>query len=507
MTVCKDVYAFLVGVRNRSVTTTLPDADVTTLQQLGIVKVVTAAEYAQITRDLAGLGTDRDAIAQEIEDRNRLAAQLWEEKKRTHSILFHLEGRERRQAQMDAEAADTGKVQAEESDLAARQQRFDALIAARSMMDTLAPYGGRYVGLTGFGAMQWRDLGLRLYRASDLDFSAYWQQAQQVARELNGIAARSAEYVAQLSRPLSTSDRSYLWAIGVGLAKTQADVTQGASAFVAAYASIGGLAHNDENRLMSAEILTNLPRPIGDTLPWLTRLEKDVRGVGVPKPSALGVASILLLGQRQDGTFATAELQSFLRLTRSFESAALLAIVNRPFDELAGKFSALRSLFASWGYQPSEDMELAASYLTLSDLPADGISTKLTILTRGLQTYLEYPLVAASILASIPVFEANETLNLLEEAYEIIGRLAMPMSQAELICLAVRMIHGIRNETVSGLDSTAAAARTPVGFTYRPGMGFFFVPIIVLHGSYYSTFGGLAGAHPGHVHAFGGSVG
>jgi hypothetical protein len=60
---------------------------------------------------------------------------------------------------------------------------------------------------------------------------------------------------------------------------------------------------------------------------------------------------------------------------------------------------------------------------------------------------------------------------------------------------------------VSGLDATAAAARAPVGFTYMRGPGFFFVPIIVMHGSYYSTYGSFGGAHPGHAHGFGGSVG
>ena len=508
MTACKDVYAFLGGLRNRSPTIpSIPEPDLATLQQLGVVKVVTADQYSQMTKDLAALDTDRQALAAEIDERNRLAAQLYEEQKRTHSILFHLEGKERRDAEAARIAADSGKARAEEADLAARQQRFDAVIAERSVMDTLVPYAGRYVGLTGFGALQWRDLGLRMYRASDLEFAAYWQQSQAVAKELTDIAGRTYDYVAHLASPLVNSDRAYLWSIGVGLAKVQPDVTQGTAAFVAAYASLASLANNDENRLMASEILTSLPRPVGDVLPWLARLDHDVRGLGVPKPASLGVASILLLGQRQDGTFATPQLQAFLSVTRSYESAALLAILNRPFQELVDKFNALRALFASWGYQPSEDVELAASYLTLSDLPADGIAAKLTILARGLGSYLEYPLVGAAILASIPVLEANETLNLLEEAYEIIGRRAMPMAQSEIICLAIRMIHGIRNETVSGLDATAAAARPPVGFSYLPGQRMFFMPLVVLHGSYYSTFGGFSGAHPGHVHAFGGAVG
>ncbi len=501
------MYAFLDGVRHRTATAALPDADLANLGQLGIVQVVTSAQYTQLAQDLGTLDARRSAIGQEASDRYRLASQVRAEDARTHSILFHFEGQARRETEVAQEAKDAAALRSLDGDLVARQQQFEALLAQRSVMDSLTPYGGGYVGLTGFGAMQWRDLGLRLYRTSDVDFGAYWQEVQQVDHELNDIGSRSASYFAQLYGRLPSSDRSYLWAIAVGLSKTQADVAQGTGAFLSAYGAIGGLAHNDENRLLSAEILSALPRPPAETVPMLGQLEVSVRKAGVPKESSLGVASIVLLGQRQDGSFALPELANFLRLTPSYESAGLLAILNRPFEEVAGKFGQLRALFQSWGYQPSEDVELASSYLTLSDLPADGISTKLTILSRGLIQYLEYPLVASAILASIPVLEANETLNLLEHAYEIIGRRAMPMTQAELICLAVRMVHGIRTETVRGLDSTAAAAKAPAGFTYLPTQRFFFVPIIVLHGSYYSTYSGLGGAHPGHAHGFGGSVG
>ncbi|MFY9716508.1 MAG: hypothetical protein WAK40_01030 [Thermoplasmata archaeon] len=501
---CKDVYAFLTGVQNRSVTTSIPDPDLATLAELGILKVVAADQYAQMARDLDTMATGRVAIGQEMDERNRLAETVQGDQARTHSILFHFEGKEHRQSDADRAAKDVASLQAMQSDLTARQQQFDTLLSEKATMDLLTPYSGRYVGLTGFGAVQVRDLGVRLYRSSDDEFSAYWQGAQAVDHELNDIGDRSSAYFAQLGPRLPPEDRSYVWAIAVGLAKSQNDLGQGVNSFLSAYGAIGGLAHNDENRLLSAEILAAIPRPLSDTVPLLGQLEGEVRKLGVPKESALGVASLMLLGQRQDGSFAMGPLQQFLRLTPSFESAALLAIVNRPIDELTGKFNALRTLFRSWGYQPSEDIELASSYLTLSDLPADGISTKLTILSRGLIAYLEYPLVASAILASIPVLEANETLNLLEHAYEIIGRRAMPMSQAELLCLAVRMVHGIRSETVSGLDATAA--KGPAGFSYSPTQRFFFVPIFVLHGSYYSTFG-FGGAHPAHVGAFGGSVG
>jgi hypothetical protein len=188
-------------------------------------------------------------------------------------------------------------------------------------------------------------------------------------------------------------------------------------------------------------------------------------------------------------------------------------VVNRPFDELSGRFHSMRSMFGGWGFQPSEDVELSSAYLAVSELPLEGVTGKLAILTRGMAMYLQYPLVAASILAAVPVLEANETLSLLERAYEVIGQRTGPMSQAELICLAVRMVHGIKIASVDELDATAraapaaATAARPTGFYYPRGPGFFFLPLIVTHGAYYSTFSGVGGLHPGHVHAVGGFAG
>jgi hypothetical protein len=70
------------------------------------------------------------------------------------------------------------------------------------------------------------------------------------------------------------------------------------------------------------------------------------------------------------------------------------------------------------------------------------------------------------------------------------------------------MVHGIRNELVKELDPTAKIANTPVQFTYSP-RGFFpmYYPLIIVHSSYYSTFSGLGGAHPAHVHGVGGFMG
>ncbi|MGP8159291.1 MAG: hypothetical protein ACLPWO_06785 [Thermoplasmata archaeon] len=505
MTSCKDIYAFLSQVSAKNVTSTLSSADATLLSQLNLVQILTEPQYLQLETDVQALGAEQQAIYQEAAQRADLVRDVHTDSERTHSILFRLEGKQKQAAKLQHETDDEARLKAVDSDLVQKQQQLGQLIARRSLLDTITPYGDQYVGLTGLGAMELRNLGVRLYRVSDVDFATYWAQSQKITQELTDLAASGADYFARLAPGIAGAERSHLWGIAIGLSKAQPNPAQGAATFVNCYNQVRELSGNTENRLMASEILVSLARPLSEEYPTLVQILKEVRGAKVPSESALGVASILLLGRRADGTIALPNLTQYLTVTRSYESAALLAIVNLPVPDLAAKFQSLRTMFARWGYRPSEDVELSSAYLAVSEIPIEGITTKLAIIAKGLATYLEYPLVAASVLASLSTLEANDTLNLLEHAYDIVGRRAAPMSQAELICLAVRMLHGIRNELVGPLDATAAAAaKLPPG-VYGPR--FFFVPIMVMPFGYFSTYSGVGGAHPGHVHGFGGAGG
>jgi hypothetical protein len=506
---CRATLAFLTGLRDRAPPEGYSPSDLSTLQKLGLVQILSAAEFAQVQLDVQGLDSARDAILRDGAEQAQRAAELQRQSHRTHSILFRLEGTAHQAADRDLEAKDASDLQAVHADLRAKEQAFAELSAKRSLLDFLSPYAGGYAALTGLGAIATRDLSVALYRVSDDDFATYWTAAQHVELELDGWANESAGYMSGLVGALPKVEAAYLWAIAVGLAKSPGDPRTLLPNFVDAYGKIGGLAHNDENRLMSAEILSTLGRPVDASLPDLAALDRFAGKAGVPPPSSLGVASILLMGQRRDGSFATDNLTFYLKQTRSFEAAALLAVVNVPVDELMGKFSAAAGLYRSWGYEDSEDVQLSSAYLAVSDLPIDGVSAKIAILANGLRQYLQYPLVGASILAAIPVLEANETLSLLEKAYETIGRRTGPMAPPELICLAIRMLHGIQVASVDALDATAAAVPTPSGTSglMYGSPRFFFVPLIVAHGYYYSTFSGMGGVHPGHVHGFGGFSG
>ncbi|HKS60014.1 MAG TPA: hypothetical protein VJS68_04475, partial [Thermoplasmata archaeon] len=63
-------------------------------------------------------------------------------------------------------------------------------------------------------------------------------------------------------------------------------------------------------------------------------------------------------------------------------------------------------------------------------------------------------------------------------------------------------IHGIKSESIGTLDTTAASS--PAGFMYAPSQRLLFMPLMVGHQFYFSTFSGIGGVHPGHVHVAGG---
>jgi hypothetical protein len=506
MASCKDVAAFLGAVNARSVTAPLPDPDLATLQQVGLISLLTSDQLTAARQSASQLGAVQSTIAQETAQRQQESADLSARTQHTQSFLFRLEGSDKQAAENQAIQQEAASLRGINADLTQRQQQFSALLAQQAIVESATPIGDRYVALTGPGRLALRDLGARMYRVSDTAFPDYWTEAQAIDGELTDVATRSATYVGTLATALPNVDRSYLWAVAIGVAKSGGDPTARISAYLSAFSAMAPLTGNVENQLMAAEIVSSLPPPPGIAL--LPSLNQQVQKLGIPSASSLGVAAILLSGRRADGSLPLPQLAQFRPRTPSFEAAGLLAIINRPFADVSGRFDSFRQQFAAWGYSTSEDTELSAAYLAISDIPAETVAPKLSIISRGMSAYLRYPLVSASILASIPVLEANETLSLLEKAYEIMGARTGPMPPAELICLAVRMVHGIHVKSVDELDSTATPAPAVGGagsaYPYRyfyPGI---WAPVFLVHGMYYSTFSGVGGAHPAHIHSFGG---
>jgi len=501
---CNHVAAFLQSVTQRSAQGALSEADLGGLQQLGLVELLSPDDVKQLEAEVATLQAAQDAIAQEEARIAQLAEAVSTDTRRTHSILFHLQGVDKEEATVDHLHEEQEALQSLEAERAKRQADFAELLVKKGELDQMSPFDARFVAITTAGRVALRDLNVALYRVSDQEFSSYWTQAKAIDAELGAIVNQAAAVHVPLAEALPDVDPVYLWAVAISMAKQKGAADQQVQLFLEAYQTVGSLTTNVENRLLASEVLAGMNQPVANSTEDLSSLTAAVETLGVHEDSATGVAAILLSGRRADGSYATDPLGQFLRVTPSYESAALLAIVNKPFSDLQTTFQQLKSLFASWGYSISEDTELSSAYLTASDLPAETVGAKMAILARGVGAYLEYPLVASAILASIPELEANETLNLLEKAYEILGQRTGPMSSAELITLAVRTIHGVNVRSVNELDPTQTQPATYPSFSYYNMPPRLWIPVFVVHGNYYATYSAIGGFHPGHVHVVGG---
>jgi len=97
----------------------------------------------------------------------------------------------------------------------------------------------------------------------------------------------------------------------------------------------------------------------------------------------------------------------------------------------------------------------------------------------------------------------------MEKAVTLLTGYVSGFERSETVAMAVGMIHGVRNEIVSGIDPKAALANTPVQFTYGayPGLLRWYYPVIITGHSYVGAFSGMGAFHPAHFHGIGGFAG
>jgi len=302
-----------------------------------------------------------------------------------------------------------------------------------------------------------------------------------------------------------------LWSTAIGLAKLQGDPNQIEERFTEALDDLSRFQSTTSNKLTAAEIMTALSNQ-GQDLQGLESaletLDRQLRDQGVPKQLSAGVAATIMAGRRFDGTYPMDRFEQFGNLTSSHEARAILSVMNLPYEDLSSKFQQFKSMFTSWGFINSDDTEIGAAFLAIGELRPEEVEGKVQYIVEQLRNYLEYPLVAAAILASIPVFESHEVLDLMEKSVTILTGYAAGLERSELVALAVRMVHGVRNEIVKEIDPTAKIAETPVQFTYAAHPGFFwYYPLIVTNSAYHATFTGMGGFHPAHSHGVGGFAG
>lgn len=514
---CNDVRVFFSQIAAKSVSMPVSSVDTDFLSSNGYLTVMQKGDYDQGIAEISSLTQKNiDLMNERMVDNSEKSA-LNDDVKKTHSITYLFEDKESKNVQLEKIEQDKEVISRTEADIAQKEAAVNDLIKKKSFFDRMVPFNGVYVSLTGPGVMMLNDLNIRNYRVADREFSEFRDEIQSTFGELKSIAEMGGYHYANLRMNFPEIESSQLWSLSIGLAKLQGDPTQIGQRFLFAYDLLKNFDCSLQTKMMAGEIMTaskteqaTANSDLQDLYESLKTLDHQLQHEAhVPNVVSAGVAATILYGRRYDGTFPTDRFEQFAKITASYESAAILSIFNVDSDQLINKFQAYRQLFSSWGFELSEDTELASAFLSISDFSPEDVRLKLTIIENGLKNYLEYPLVAAAILASVPTIEANELLNLMEKAYFLLGSYVRDLEQSEMISIAVRMIHGIKNELVKQLDPTAAIAKTPVQFTYVPSRVFFFynTPLIIAHSSYHAVFSGIEGYHPAHVHGVGGFMG
>jgi hypothetical protein len=513
---CSAVRTFFSQIAGKSVSMQIPEADMDFLTTNGYVSVMQKEQYDEALVEISDLGKINVELGQEQDEERSARALLEEDERKTHSIFFHFESEDKKKADLERVESQRNVALKEATDVVEKESKIREHLQKKSMIDRMVPYDGRYVSLTGLGVITLNDLNVRNYRVSETEFSDFVQERMATFSELRSIAHKGGFYVSVLNTEFPDEDLSELWSVSIGLGKLQGDPNQISERFLRSLDIVQQFRSNLEDKMMAAEIMTaskvnpsQVPTnsDLQSLAESLVSLEDKARhDAHVPNELSVGVAATILFARRYDGTFPIDKLVEFSKMTLSSESAAILSVLDVPLDQISNKFMQFRSLFSSWGYEESEDTDLASAYLAISDFTRDDVKDKMTIIRDALKNYLEYPLVATAILTSIPTLEANETLDLMEKASTLLGNFAPSLERSELISLSVRMIHGIKNELVKELDPTAKIIQTPVQFTYVPSIVFFRfgTPLILAHSYYHSTFSAFGGAHPAHAHGFGG---
>jgi hypothetical protein len=526
------VRTFLSQISDREPITPIPAADLDFLSANGYVLRTTKEEYDKGVDEVATLSQMIAQVDTKSAEEKQAGAALQLDQRAEHSFKFNFEGMKEKDELRQKVQNETAVVSKEESELMSMEAKVNGFIQEKSMIDRMVVYDGGYLSLTGLGTVILNDLNVRNYRVADLEFPDFLTEIKATYAELRSIADTASSSVVFLkfrvadmlgleedeqSSSLNTAQGhlvarvpSSIWSIAIGLAKLQGNPDQIKDRFMRALDTLRSFESTPPNKLMAAEIMTSAStQDVQDLASDLRSLDKQLRSQNVPQELSIGVAATIMAGRRFDGAYPMDRFTQFKQSTSSFEAASILADLNVSYDELTSKFGAFRSMFTSWGYTTSEDTEIASAFLAIGELGKDEVEEKLKYIVEQLMNYLQYPLVAAAILASIPVFEAHEVLDLMEKAVTLLTAYTSGLERSELVTLAVRMIHGVRNELVKEIDSTATITETPIQFTYppQPGLFIWYRPVIIAHSYYHSTFSGLGGFHPAHYHGVGGFAG
>ena len=465
---CNDVMTILSQVGSRCVTVSISDEDLNSLISSGYIESLSKDEYEKLSASVADLLRVTSELEEARAKENLDEQSFISDQKRIHSIRFWFEGQEKKEADREKAQADQQFVSKDEETVKAENDELQPLIQKKSMLDRQVLCGKRYLSLTGAGVVLLHDLTIRNYRVGEKDLKNFVQETKATEMELRAMAERASNYYSGIRDAISDMypymtlsddeeneedyrikskgvESSQLWAVSLGLAKLEGDPDKIKENFIQILDTLKGFSNSNlDSKLMAAETFVAAGRAgdISQNIDKLTTTDRQIRqSANVPEELSTGVTATLYCGANPG---ASTRFNEFSRITKSYTAAAVLSGSQESLENLSQKFESFTSLFDSWGYSSSEDVDLAAAYLTVSPLSEGDARCKMSAIIDAIKAEFEFPLVPAAILASIQALNVDELLDLMEKAVTMLQSqpLTMGLSHADLSNLAIRMIYG-----------------------------------------------------------------
>src|SRR5712692_6534679 len=259
---CNDARTFCSQIASKSVSMQIPQTDLDYLSTSGYVSVMPKADYDQAQAEVSTLTQMNLNLQNEVVAERQAEMALHQGEKKTHSILFHFEGGEKKQAELQNAQDERVTVLKEQTEITQIDSRIKELILKKSTIDRMVPYDGEYVSLTGYGVATLNDLNVRNYRVADNEFSEFIEETKQTVNELQSIARSAGSYEAFLRNyvfgALPKADFTQLWNVSIGLAKLQGDPNQISQRFLLSLDVLHHFDSTSDIQIIAAEIMASL---------------------------------------------------------------------------------------------------------------------------------------------------------------------------------------------------------------------------------------------------------
>src|SRR5438034_9300146 len=111
---CNDARTFMSQIAGKSVTIQVQQSDVNFLSANGYLSVMWRGDYDHAVAEVANLTQMNNALQNERVQEGIARAALAKDERKTHSILFHFEGRDETEAEVARAQSERGAVAREE---------------------------------------------------------------------------------------------------------------------------------------------------------------------------------------------------------------------------------------------------------------------------------------------------------------------------------------------------------------------------------------------------------